>query len=397
VFPENVYQEFLRLMGDYGAQHVLPSLFAGLNDELNKQRKTNKVDANKICQIVQNLSFSPFYDKYKTALVYLRDNYKAQVPSTPRPVIVGSSSSVSNNNSSSVRTTSVTNNNNSNLTPPRVPLPTITTPNNSNVPPRLSSVPPRLPSTTVSNNNNASSSIQQLQQRLSHIRFAPPPNLPSSSTPSIIVTHQPLVPSQQIHTPTAASLIELHRDVLEQFKSWTCADAINFRKYIAKKSLDLVLEREQQYHERLKYSVHQGVTGVSAAIVGPEGYTWTQIAETAKNCMKLKAAVCFSFALTAVYILMGKSKDYVGPRIEIVASDAHVFVIVGRVGGFVGSSESGTRQRLPPANQWNSHAIVVDAWAGSLGNEVIYDPASTFWNGMTQLTLTSYFDSDNRS
>jgi len=108
----------------------------------------------------------------------------------------------------------------------------------------------------------------------------------------------------------------------------------------------------------------------------------------------------------SAFIIGGKGpacrKD---PRIEIVALKNHVFVLVGRTGGFLevqGQGRGGARTAilrrtvLPPPTEWGASTMVVDGWAGSLGRPVIYKSWDEFGfrNEPGANALFSYYDND---
>jgi hypothetical protein len=87
-----------------------------------------------------------------------------------------------------------------------------------------------------------------------------------------------------------------------------------------------------------------------------------------------KIGVCTSFAKAAAHIL---TKDRpTGPLVELVsftgrAGVAHVYVVIGRNGGY-----EGTGRKLPPTTEWGAQTVIVDAWLGAMGYAVIFTLAS---------------------
>src|SRR5213075_3268191 len=133
---------------------------------------------------------------------------------------------------------------------------------------------------------------------------------------------------------------------------------------------------------------------------------WSKICGTGAECIARQAAVCFSFAQAAAYILGGKGLACIeAPRIEVVALKNHVFCLVGRTGEFTqmqtGSKYSDPKSKinnrtvLPPPREWGATTIVVDGWIASLGYpKVIYDDWFQFpmRNEPGSQNLFSYYD-----
>jgi len=192
---------------------------------------------------------------------------------------------------------------------------------------------------------------------------------------------------------------------LNGMKTWACLDAGNFAGIF--KHLGLSEPQKQAILDREKDAKARGggatVTGMGAGIVVNRN-TWGQISSTAQGCISRKAAVCFSFAQSAAYIVGGKGKQCrESPRIEIVALKNHVFVLVGREGGFTESqgqvkgkaTRIMKRTVLPPPKEWGQTTVVVDGWLASLGaRHVIYQNWYAF--GMRDepgsQSLFSYYD-----
>lgn len=76
-----------------------------------------------------------------------------------------------------------------------------------------------------------------------------------------------------------------------------------------------------------------------------------------------KAAICTQFAKAAAHVLTHGRPG--GPRVEIVAYRNHVYVLVGRKGGYSGHVVDAGWVSEPGL-------VIVDPWAGSLGWDTIY-------------------------
>jgi len=82
-----------------------------------------------------------------------------------------------------------------------------------------------------------------------------------------------------------------------------------------------------------------------------------------------RAGICTQFAKAAAHVLTSGRAN--GPRVEIVAFDNHVYVLVGRSGGYKGHL-LGT--------DWVQDAgvVIVDPWAGSLGHPTVYENYASY-------------------
>jgi len=82
-----------------------------------------------------------------------------------------------------------------------------------------------------------------------------------------------------------------------------------------------------------------------------------------------RAGICTQFAKAAAHVLTSGRAN--GPRVEIVAFDNHVYVLVGRSGGYKGHLLS---------SDWVQDAgvVIVDPWAGSLGHPTVYENYASY-------------------
>jgi hypothetical protein len=92
---------------------------------------------------------------------------------------------------------------------------------------------------------------------------------------------------------------------------------------------------------------------------------------TRQKTYAAQAGLCTSFAMAAMDILTENRQP--GPRIEMVAYNLHVFVIVGRAANITHNGG-----RLPPYQAWGNDWWIVDGWAGAMGYEVVYEGATGY-------------------
>lgn len=83
-----------------------------------------------------------------------------------------------------------------------------------------------------------------------------------------------------------------------------------------------------------------------------------------------RAGICTQFAKAAAHVLTANRPR--GPRVEIVAYRNHVYVLVGRTGGY---SQGNV---VPPSWTSDRGLVIVDAWAGSLGNPTVYENYASY-------------------
>lgn len=155
---------------------------------------------------------------------------------------------------------------------------------------------------------------------------------------------------------------------LDQFKTYACMDASNFRSCIKRGQEDKVLGRVKD---------SKG-SPVPASVVQKGDYSWKSYALRMRfqNVQQFgKQGECTTFGYLAAHVLTnGRDK---GPRVELVAHDngrgSHVYVLVGRVGPH-------NDGRIPDG--WK--AVIVDAWAAALGHPCIYKGTGNYpFGGMT--------------
>ena len=181
------------------------------------------------------------------------------------------------------------------------------------------------------------------------------------------------------------------RDKLEKFQEYASADVFMNTQYtdekktepdwdtgfaacVNKKERKAVQERFLKF-KNVPPNTHPPQFKAVSATPKP-GSDWAPSSyETAfKVVSKIKAGVCTQFALASAHILTSGRET--GPRVEIVAYDNHVYVLVGRTGDV-------TKGNKVP-NDWHkqSDLVIVDGWAGAMGYEVIYEGLKKYPYGM---------------
>ena len=177
--------------------------------------------------------------------------------------------------------------------------------------------------------------------------------------------------------------VQQKADELKQFSTYACMDASNFPQCIRPDQREAVLQRRDA-------QIKMGGRPAPPYVPLPGNTEWKPAllkmrysSIAGSNDPKTRQAECTNFALLAAHVITDGRPS--GPRVEIVAHAAgrgsHVFVLVGRVGGH-------NNGRIPDA--WN--AVIVDAWAASLGHPCVYKNRGTFpFPGMTG-NLTLYME-----
>jgi len=159
---------------------------------------------------------------------------------------------------------------------------------------------------------------------------------------------------------------------LEKMMKWACLDVAAYPGEIYSNAAPPPSSTEAEIVARAR--AHRGSAFSTGAAAVAQNYSWSRIASTARGVIASKGAVCTTFAQVSAYILGGSSDTCVSsPRIEIVSQKNHVFVLLGRTGGFAAPAARvagrlvDTQARLPPASEWSDSVVVVDTWLGSLG------------------------------
>lgn len=205
----------------------------------------------------------------------------------------------------------------------------------------------------------------------------------------------PLVPVAAQNNVSARDAVTLVRDKLDEMKTHASMDAFagcprengrpkknakgdeewtGFAVCINPDEREEVLRRHDDADKRGVKTGGGAGGGMPNAFGGPPNVAWNdKECETAyAKVYGQGAGVCTLFAKAAGHVLATMLTH--GPRLEIVAYKNHVFVIVGRVGGYANN-----RDKLPPYATWNGSWCIVDGWAGAMGFEVCYlDKANGF-------------------
>lgn len=180
------------------------------------------------------------------------------------------------------------------------------------------------------------------------------------------------------------------REALEKFKEYASADVFMNTEYLDKektqpnwktgfascvnpKVREAVHERFLNYKKVPFGTYPQNYVAVSSSPKPGSEWQPEACAFAFKVVSKIKAGVCTQFALATAHVLTNGRKS--GPRVEIVAYDNHVYVLVGRKGEV-------KNNKIP--NDWHkqSDIVIVDGWAGAMGYPVIYQGLKNYPYGM---------------
>ncbi len=114
-----------------------------------------------------------------------------------------------------------------------------------------------------------------------------------------------------------------------------------------------------------------GMGSQLAKIVGTCGVDKLNAAR--KYVIEGQGAVCTSFACAAASLLV---EGNVGNRyrVELISGPNHCFCLVNRAPSPLDADVEGTAgaKQMPGSRYWGDDVIIVDAWAGALGNAVFY-------------------------
>lgn len=98
-----------------------------------------------------------------------------------------------------------------------------------------------------------------------------------------------------------------------------------------------------------------------------------------KQVVEGRGAVCTSFACAAASMLV---EGNIGGRyrVELISGPNHCFCLVNRASSDLDAVVDGAAgaKQIPGAAYWGADVIIVDAWAGALGNAVFYGMPSEF-------------------
>ncbi|HEY6514251.1 MAG TPA: hypothetical protein VI032_19900 [Burkholderiaceae bacterium] len=172
------------------------------------------------------------------------------------------------------------------------------------------------------------------------------------------------------------------RQQLDKLGSYACADAYfgcEYDKATDKYNYNTGFARcipaskraqvEKLYRDMKKRGA--GATTPGDAMYTPggswKGHNYGLVYQTVTGA---RAGICTQFAKAAAHVLTATRPK--GPRVEIVAYKNHVYVLVGRSGGY-------SQGHVVPSS-WTSdpRLVIVDAWAGSLGNPTVYETYASY-------------------
>jgi hypothetical protein len=185
---------------------------------------------------------------------------------------------------------------------------------------------------------------------------------------------------------------------LGQFQFYACSDSARFERCINPFTKGAVQDRLVQASKR-------GAKGVGAAAFSGirQGYDWDE--KECEKCYRITGeqqyGECSTFAKAVGHILTSKAGPK--PRIEIVSYPFHVFVLVGRVGGYtdkvdvtmvrgreqrkkrreVFSSDKQAEYGIMSDIQFGNDWALVDPWAGSMGYpDIVYTKVGSVLTGI---------------
>jgi len=162
----------------------------------------------------------------------------------------------------------------------------------------------------------------------------------------------------------ARALVAAAKKELETMKGFVSGDAVQFPGCIHPAKRKKVLAAAKAFAN--KAGVQVGGTGAAVAGLGSPRWQSGMLQRSYGTVTRNRAGVCTTFAHTAAHIL---DKRHGTARIEIVSFRNHVFVVVGREGGYDRKLRSYV---LPNYSTWSGDWHVVDGWAGAMGHEVVY-------------------------
>jgi len=163
----------------------------------------------------------------------------------------------------------------------------------------------------------------------------------------------PVAAAGDVVTWTLARRVEL-----DECKTTGCGDASRFGGMINADRRDQIVEREQ--------ATRTG-RGDQAGGIGAVSKAWNPgaLRNTYDGIRRDGGGVCTTFGHYCAHVLSyGRPLNQ---RIEVVAYKNHVFVIVGRRGGY---REPG--HGIPPRETWGNNYCIVDGWLGAMGYDVVY-------------------------
>jgi hypothetical protein len=157
---------------------------------------------------------------------------------------------------------------------------------------------------------------------------------------------------------SAAAFVNASQSALDTLGSYASLDAKTFESVINPSQKETVMARLNAWKPPTGTA---GTGNMGAAVQPAPDRSWkaTVLKLTYDAVCNNKAGVCTSFALAAAYYMTASQTT--GPLVEVVAIKNHVYVVVGREGGYADG------WALPPKSSWGSGCIVVDVWLAAMG------------------------------
>lgn len=161
---------------------------------------------------------------------------------------------------------------------------------------------------------------------------------------------------------SAEAFVNHSKSALDTLGCYASLDARAFEGVINPANKEVVLAREKNWKPP-----HGSVgTGTGAAVRPDPDRAWKPMVLklTYEQVCNNRAGVCTSFALAAAHYMT--TSQPTGPLVEVVAISNHVYVVVGREGGYVDG------WKLPSKSAWGSGCIVVDVWLAAMGWKAVW-------------------------
>lgn len=168
-------------------------------------------------------------------------------------------------------------------------------------------------------------------------------------------------------------------DALNKLQLFASTDVLTFPQCVKKSSERHgdIIQKAKDYNNRPMKEDSYASSPMSAAINTKKHWNNRLAEQVYKSVQDEKAAMCTTFAYSAAHILSQDNPN--NCRIEVIAHNkgmgSHVFVIVGREGGYTMNEK---KWQLPTISEWPRNFIIVDAWAGAMGYDVIYDDVQEY-------------------
>lgn len=178
-------------------------------------------------------------------------------------------------------------------------------------------------------------------------------------------------------------------NAINAMRLYSCEDAVEFQEQIASGMIS-------QVFNRMWAAGRDDARGqVNMSLANKVPYQQKTLNMVCDIVQKGRRAVCTTFAMSVASILTERNRpSKKGYRIETVAAPNHCFVGMNR------APDKGplTKGLLPSPKEWGKNVIVVDAWAGSLGQLIFFDSKTIFsdypWKVYIEGRLTQTYDSE---